>query len=187
MKSSTYALLLFITPHHYYYSLLRIIITIHHSAGTARILCATVAFGMGMDVPNIQLVLHWDAADSFVDFVQQTGRAGRNGTPCICITMYDRAACQRQQRFARKCKDCRQRDYEFASMVQVRCLDSLSAILRRNELERLRNRVMHHVCADSSMVRNNYQLQTRIHTALFQRQWGCRSTSMQHKMRLLSP
>jgi superfamily II DNA helicase RecQ len=92
------------------------------SAGTARILCATVAFGMGMDIPDIQLVIHWDAADSFVDFVQQTGRAGRNGKPCICITMYDRAACQRQQRRVRKCKDARKRDYETASMLQVRCL-----------------------------------------------------------------
>jgi superfamily II DNA helicase RecQ len=74
---------------------------------------------MGMDVPDIQLVIHWDAADCFVDFVQQTGRAGRNGKPCICVTMYDRAACQKQQRRARKCTDLRKRDYEVASMLQV--------------------------------------------------------------------
>ena len=48
-------------------------------AGSVRVVCATpVAFGMGMDLPNIGLVVHWDAADFFVDYVQQTGRAGRH-------------------------------------------------------------------------------------------------------------
>lgn len=88
-------------------------------AGAVRVVCATVAFGMGLDLPDIGLVVHWDAADSFLDYVQQTGRAGRNGKRCLCITLYDRAECQRQQRFARKATDPSRRDVEVGNMLQV--------------------------------------------------------------------
>jgi superfamily II DNA helicase RecQ len=67
-------------------------------AGAVRVVCATIAFGLGMDLPNIALVIHWDAADSMVDFVQQTGRGGRDGSPCLCVTMYDRAEMMKRQR-----------------------------------------------------------------------------------------
>jgi ATP-dependent DNA helicase RecQ len=72
-----------------------------------------------MDLPNIGLVVHWNAAPSYLDFVQQIGRAGRDGKPCICITMYDRADCQRQERFARKATDPQKRDFELSNMQKV--------------------------------------------------------------------
>jgi ATP-dependent DNA helicase RecQ len=84
------------------------------------VICATIAFGLGMDLPSIDLVVHWDAAESFQDFVQQTGRGGRNGSPCLCITFYDREAYDRVIRFARKSTDARERDYRVCNMLQVR-------------------------------------------------------------------
>jgi ATP-dependent DNA helicase RecQ len=89
-------------------------------AGAARVVCATVAFGMGLDLPDIGLVVHWNAASSFLDFVQQVGRAGRNGEPCLCITMYDRNECKRHERFARKSTDARRRDFNVSNMQKVR-------------------------------------------------------------------
>lgn len=46
--------------------------------GKIRVLCATKAFGMGMDIPNIHLVAHFGPSSSFEDFLQEIGRAGRN-------------------------------------------------------------------------------------------------------------
>jgi superfamily II DNA helicase RecQ len=89
-------------------------------AGAVRVVCATVAFGMGLDLPDIGLVVHWNAAHSFLDYVQQIGRAGRNGEPCLCITMYDRSECQRQERLARKATDPRRREFDVANMQKVR-------------------------------------------------------------------
>jgi ATP-dependent DNA helicase RecQ len=53
------------------------------------VLCATVAFGLGMDVSGITLIIHWDAARSLGEYMQQVGRGGRDGSQCLCITMYD--------------------------------------------------------------------------------------------------
>jgi ATP-dependent DNA helicase RecQ len=89
-------------------------------AGCVRVVCATIAFGLGMDMPNIGLVIHWDVPDSLLDYVQQTGRGGRDGCDCLCIAMYDRVAAQQRQRHARKCNDEKKRDYTLSSMRQVR-------------------------------------------------------------------
>jgi superfamily II DNA helicase RecQ len=72
-----------------------------------------------MDLPYMGLVVHWDAAHSFLDYVQQVDRAGRDGKPCLCITMYDRADCQRQERYARKAPIPEKREVELLNMRKV--------------------------------------------------------------------
>lgn len=53
--------------------------------GSTDILCATSAFGMGVDVPGIRRIIHEDVPDSVTDYAQQTGRAGRDGNGAECI------------------------------------------------------------------------------------------------------
>ena len=84
-------------------------------------MCATVAFGVGMDIPDINLVIHWDAADTMLDFVQQTGRAGRQGSASICITFYSQHTFHNNLRHAHRVADERNRNYTVACMRQVRC------------------------------------------------------------------
>ena len=53
--------------------------------GETQILCATTAFGMGVDIPDIRRIIHDDLPDSVIDYVQQTGRGGRDGQMAECI------------------------------------------------------------------------------------------------------
>lgn len=55
--------------------------------GVLRIIVATVAFGMGIDYPDISQVIHFGVPTSAEDLVQQSGRAGRVGQPARSITI----------------------------------------------------------------------------------------------------
>ena len=51
------------------------------SASADGVLCATCAYGMGVDKKNIRTVIHWSCPDDAVSFMQESGRAGRDGNP----------------------------------------------------------------------------------------------------------
>ena len=58
--------------------------------GKRKIMIATSAFSMGIDVPDIELVVHFNAPISMTDYIQQIGRAGRDGRKAHCVLLYDR-------------------------------------------------------------------------------------------------
>lgn len=84
-----------------------------------RIMCATIAFGMGINKPNVRWVIHHDLPKNIEGYYQETGRAGRDGLPGDCLLLFSGGDIAKQTHFLDEITSKQEQEIARAQLRQI--------------------------------------------------------------------
>ncbi|MEM6820649.1 MAG: DNA helicase RecQ [Verrucomicrobiota bacterium] len=82
-------------------------------------ICATIAFGMGINKPNVRYVIHHDLPKNLESYYQETGRAGRDSLPSDCLLLFSAGDAAKQLHFIDEMSDPQEQDHARKQLNQM--------------------------------------------------------------------
>ena len=133
------------------------------------VIVATIAFGMGIDKPDVRYVIHHDMPKSMEGYYQETGRSGRDGGEGVCVAFYSEKDIDKLQKFM---KDKPVSEREIGTQILKEVIDyAESSVCRRKQLlhyfgENFNEAGCNNMCDNCSAPKQYFDAEVQLHKAL---------------------
>ncbi|MEO6148946.1 MAG: DNA helicase RecQ [Mucilaginibacter sp.] len=133
------------------------------------VIVATIAFGMGIDKPDVRYVIHHDVPKSMEGYYQETGRSGRDGGEGVCVAFYSQKDIDKLQKFM---KDKPVAEREIGTQILKEVIDyAESSICRRKQIlhyfgENFEESSCGNMCDNCCAPKTHFDGEEQLHKAL---------------------